>query len=77
MEAKILDIDMKFIFEKKYSKYIKIEKCLLVYVYESVTFTLTFTLLLVNVYHMVIVIHSYISTEKCLCHKSFKIIYLN
>ena len=36
---------MKFIFEKKYSKYIKIEKCLLVYVYESVTFTLTFTLL--------------------------------
>ena len=76
MEAKILDIDMKFIFEKKYSKYIKIEKCL-VYVYESVTFTLTFTLLLVNVYHMVIVIHSYIRTEKYLCHKSFKIIYLN
>ena len=50
VETKILNMDMKFIFRKKKKKLQihKIRKCLLVYVYESVIFILTFNLLLVH-----------------------------
>ena len=50
VETKILNMDMKFIFWKKKKKLQihKIRKCLLVYVYESVIFILTFNLLLVH-----------------------------
>ena len=55
---------MKFVFETKYSKYIESENCSFVYVYESVSFILTFNLLLVHGFHMVIVTRSYARSEK-------------
>ena len=51
VETKILNMDMKFIFEKKILSIHKIGKCLLVYVYESVSFILT--RLLLHGFHMV------------------------
>ena len=55
---------MSLVFEKKTIEIHKIGKCLLVYVYESVSYILTFNLLLVHGFHMVIVTHSYVRSEK-------------
>ena len=49
---------------KKYSKYLNIEKSLLVYVYEFVSLILTFISLLVHGFHTVIVTRSYERSEK-------------
>ena len=80
VETKILNMDMKFIFweKKKKLQIHKIRKCLLVYVYESVIFILTFNSLLVHGFYMVIVTRSYARSEKmCVTRASWLLLWVN